>query len=114
MDLIRPTFNPIAAFLRSSIAARSVRWDKPHLMITDPPYGVNYDPAWRKRAGVLASIAGPQPAKISKSSSETHGVETDAADSRPQADGRHLCRVFGRTEPRALSRIGRLRIGYGT
>src|SRR5712675_1983167 len=33
---------------------------------TDPPYGVNYDPAWRKRAGVLASIAGPQPAKISK------------------------------------------------
>src|SRR5260221_6326217 len=21
-------------------------------MITDPPYGVNYDPAWRKRAGV--------------------------------------------------------------
>src|SRR5258706_14894519 len=30
-------------------------------MITDPPYGVNYDPAWRKRAGVLASIAGPQP-----------------------------------------------------
>jgi DNA modification methylase len=25
---------------------------KPHLMVTDPPYGVNYDPAWRKRAGV--------------------------------------------------------------
>src|SRR6266850_2573334 len=24
---------------------------KPQLMITDPPYGVNYDPAWRKRAG---------------------------------------------------------------
>lgn len=24
----------------------------PHLMVTDPPYGVNYDPAWRKRAGV--------------------------------------------------------------
>ena len=21
-------------------------------MVTDPPYGVNYDPAWRKRAGV--------------------------------------------------------------
>jgi hypothetical protein len=20
----------------------------PHLMVTDPPYGVNYDPAWRK------------------------------------------------------------------
>ena len=24
----------------------------PHLMVTDPPYGVEYDPAWRKRAGV--------------------------------------------------------------
>lgn len=26
--------------------------EKPHLMVTDPPYGVNYDPAWRQRAGV--------------------------------------------------------------
>jgi DNA modification methylase len=25
---------------------------KPHLMVTDPPYGVSYDPTWRKRAGV--------------------------------------------------------------
>lgn len=25
---------------------------KPHLMVTDPPYGVSYDPAWRARAGV--------------------------------------------------------------
>ena len=24
----------------------------PHLMVTDPPYGVDYDPAWRLRAGV--------------------------------------------------------------
>ena len=24
----------------------------PHLMVTDPPYGVSYDPAWRKRAGL--------------------------------------------------------------
>ena len=22
----------------------------PHLMVTDPPYGVNYDPAWRNQA----------------------------------------------------------------
>ena len=22
----------------------------PHLMVTDPPYGVNYDPAWRERS----------------------------------------------------------------
>ena len=25
---------------------------KPHLMVTDPPYGVNYDPKWRFEAGV--------------------------------------------------------------
>jgi hypothetical protein len=24
---------------------------EPHLMVTDPPYGVNYDPAWRNQAG---------------------------------------------------------------
>jgi DNA modification methylase len=24
----------------------------PHLMVTDPPYGVGYDPQWRERAGV--------------------------------------------------------------
>jgi DNA modification methylase len=28
---------------------------KPHLMVTDPPYGVNYDPAWRNRAGLGAT-----------------------------------------------------------
>lgn len=25
---------------------------RPHLMVTDPPYGVEYDPKWRKEAGV--------------------------------------------------------------
>jgi len=25
---------------------------KPQLMVTDPPYGVDYDPAWRHRAGI--------------------------------------------------------------
>ena len=28
---------------------------KPHLMVTDPPYGVAYDPAWRNRAGLGAT-----------------------------------------------------------
>jgi hypothetical protein len=28
---------------------------EPHLMVTDPPYGVAYDPAWRHRAGVNRS-----------------------------------------------------------
>lgn len=26
--------------------------DQPQIMVTDPPYGVNYDPTWRKDAGV--------------------------------------------------------------
>ncbi|MGH6811541.1 MAG: hypothetical protein ACREDM_04100 [Methylocella sp.] len=25
---------------------------KPHLLVSDPPYGVDYDPAWRNEAGV--------------------------------------------------------------
>jgi DNA modification methylase len=29
--------------------------DKPNLMVTDPPYGVNYDPEWRHRLGVNKS-----------------------------------------------------------
>ena len=28
---------------------------RPHLMITDPPYGLAYDPAWRNRAGISAT-----------------------------------------------------------
>ena len=28
---------------------------KPLLMVTDPPYGVEYDPGWRKRAGINRS-----------------------------------------------------------
>jgi DNA modification methylase len=31
---------------------RALAGVKPHLMVTDPPYGVNYDPEWRARAGV--------------------------------------------------------------
>ena len=25
---------------------------RPHLCVSDPPYGVSYDPDWRNRAGV--------------------------------------------------------------
>lgn len=32
---------------------------KPHLMVTDPPYGVEYDPGWREKAG----LNGPEAAK---------------------------------------------------
>jgi DNA modification methylase len=29
---------------------------RPHLMVTDPPYGVDYDPAWRNRAAAAGKI----------------------------------------------------------
>ena len=29
----------------------------PRLMVTDPPYGVNYDPSWRDRMGYTAGLA---------------------------------------------------------
>ncbi|MEI6283300.1 MAG: ParB/Srx family N-terminal domain-containing protein, partial [Alphaproteobacteria bacterium] len=32
--------------------ARALGGLKPHLMVTDPPYGVNYDASWRTGAGV--------------------------------------------------------------
>jgi DNA modification methylase len=34
--------------------ARLLNGTRPHLMVTDPPYGVNYDPAWRNEACVFA------------------------------------------------------------
>ena len=35
--------------------ARLLGGVRPHLMATDPPYGVSYDPAWRNRAGASAT-----------------------------------------------------------
>ena len=35
--------------------AKALNGVTPHLMVTDPPYGVEYDPAWREKAGVAAS-----------------------------------------------------------
>jgi DNA modification methylase len=36
----------------AAAVAKALNGVKPHLMVTDPPYGVEYDPAWRARAGV--------------------------------------------------------------
>jgi DNA modification methylase len=36
--------------------ARLLDIARPHLMTTDPPYGVNYDPEWRNEAGVSATM----------------------------------------------------------
>ena len=36
---------------------------RPHLMVTDPPYGVSYDPGWRNRSGALRDEAHRQGAQ---------------------------------------------------
>jgi len=36
--------------------ARLLAGARPHLMVTDPPYGVEYDPSWRNQAGVSATL----------------------------------------------------------
>lgn len=44
----------------AAVVARVLRGDVPLLMVTDPPYGVNYDPNWRNEAaekGLLAYAA---------------------------------------------------------
>lgn len=35
-----------------AVVARLLGAERPHLMVTDPPYGVNYDPSWRASAGM--------------------------------------------------------------
>lgn len=36
----------------ASVVAACLGEARPHLMVTDPPYGVDYDPAWRAGAGL--------------------------------------------------------------
>jgi len=38
------------------LAALPPEAPKPLLMVTDPPYGVNYDPSWRQKAGVNKNL----------------------------------------------------------
>jgi DNA modification methylase len=37
--------------------AKALNGITPHLMVTDPPYGVEYDPSWRAKAGVNKNTA---------------------------------------------------------
>jgi DNA modification methylase len=39
----------------SETVAALLKGQSPHLMVTDPPYGVEYDPSWRHRVGVNRS-----------------------------------------------------------
>ena len=40
---------------RADDVVRLLAGSIPNLMVTDPPYGVSYDPAWRNDAGVAAT-----------------------------------------------------------
>jgi DNA modification methylase len=40
---------------KAATVARVLGGVKPHLMVTDPPYGVQYDPEWRNRAGLSST-----------------------------------------------------------
>lgn len=39
----------------SDAVAKLLQGKEPYLMVTDPPYGVSYDPTWRHRAGIIDS-----------------------------------------------------------
>ena len=39
----------------AEVVKRLLRDEKPHLMVTDPPYGVNYDASWREDAGLAGA-----------------------------------------------------------
>lgn len=36
----------------ADVVGKALNGVKPHLMVTDPPYGVEYDPEWRSKAGI--------------------------------------------------------------
>jgi hypothetical protein len=63
-------------------------------MVTDPPYGVNYDPAWRNQAG--RSINGTDPADCGRSASPLNR--------RTNSDKSRLLAVLGISEDEYVAR----------
>ena len=51
---------------------------RPHLMVTDPPYGVDYDPAWRSGEGVADSIRHPKKGAVGKPQNDVRANWSDA------------------------------------
>jgi hypothetical protein len=49
----------------------------PHLMVTDPPYGVDYDPAWRHQASTSLRDAA-RSATTPKQTGNRHGLSSEA------------------------------------
>lgn len=42
---------------QAEVVSKALASHKPHLMVTDPPYGVNYDPTWRDHPETLGLTA---------------------------------------------------------
>lgn len=58
--------------------ARCLNGVEPHLMVTDPPYGVNYDANWRNEAEGVGGFGDPKKARAGYKSSRAIGkVEND-------------------------------------
>lgn len=64
---------------RTDDVARCLNGARPWLMVTDPPYGVNYAPEWRNEAG-LASTA--TTGKVTNDTEPTGRQPTHAADAK--------------------------------
>lgn len=60
---------------------------KPHLMVTDPPYGVSYDPAWRTEPGKLGSAN-------SSNFTHTHSVRRQGLQNDNMADWTDAWKLF--------------------
>jgi hypothetical protein len=60
--------------------ARLLGERKPHLMVTDPPYGIELDSEWRDRAGLNG--CGPAEASYMKHRTEGHTETTISGDTR--------------------------------
>ena len=60
--------------------ARPLKDRRPHLMVTDPPYGIELDSEWRDRAGL--SGCGPAQSSYMKRRTEGHTETTISGDTR--------------------------------
>lgn len=82
------------------VVARVLNGSKPHLMVSDPPYGVEYDPAWRQDAGIGSKNAAThwqhEPvfyAERDENEDKTRGVPGDGALAYEHEEASYVVRV---------------------
>ena len=76
---------------------------EPHLMVTDPPYGVSYDPAWRNRAAAAGTIgqkhASPVEGETGKTEAGQDGRQDLPSPPRRDGDGHSRPHIRGHAAP---------------